>query len=132
SGTQHQPVVARLIGNDYVIAWADQSAGNSNIHARVYGLNSAHPEMVINIETAGDQTTPDVTVLTDGRFVISWLNGDKVKARIYDARTSAINVTGTLGNDKYVGTGFAGDILFGDTGDDILAGGGGGDTIDGG
>jgi Ca2+-binding RTX toxin-like protein len=86
----------------------------------------------------------DLTVLTDGRVVVSWdeqFGADRnVRAEIIDPRDHAVTLVGTDADDWYYGTGFNDvlnglkgvDRLFGGAGTDILDGGEGSDILDGG
>ncbi|MFD0462977.1 hypothetical protein ACFQY9_15145 [Microvirga aerilata] len=149
AGMQQQPVVAALQEGRFVVAWADISAGHWDIRARVFNANgTAAPdgsEFVVNTGVAagvaGDQVEPAITVLADGRFLVSWSDasdGFSVKGNIFSYRTQAVTVNGTEGKDIYAGSGVGGDKLMGHGGDDVLFDGaegdegGAGDTFDGG
>jgi hypothetical protein len=90
--------------------------------------------------TAGNQFDPSVSALADGRFVLGWTDasasagdtsGLAVRGQVFDLRTAAATIDGTVGNDQYIGSDF-GDTLNGLDGDDLLRGAGGNDTLDGG
>nr|WP_281409329.1 calcium-binding protein [Microvirga terricola] len=74
--------------------------------------------------------------MADGRLAVTWYDPAAVygliSTTIVDARIAPVTVTGTGVNDVYIGTEYAGDRLLGMGGNDILTGGLGGDTIDGG
>lgn len=90
----------------------------------------------------------DLSVLADGRIVVSWderldsitENDRNVRAAIIDPRDHAVTLPGSDANDWHYGTGFddvlnglkGADRLFGAAGKDILNGGEGTDILDGG
>ncbi|MBD2548141.1 hypothetical protein H6G65_00775 [Microcystis elabens FACHB-917] len=87
-----------------------------------------------------------VTPLVDGRFVVGWLEANRlvdsinqeeeqrhwqIRGQILDGRSTPIQLEGTPGNDDYIGTPFA-DRILGSGGNDTLRGGAGNDTLIGG
>ncbi len=87
-----------------------------------------------------------VTPLVDGRFVVGWLEANRlydsinqeeeqrhwqIRGQILDGRSTPIQLEGTPGNDDYIGTPF-GDRIFASEGKDTLSGGAGNDTLSGG
>ena len=87
-----------------------------------------------------------LTVLADGRLVLSWDDelitgaGQVIHAQIFDPRIGAVTLAGTSQDDHYIGSAFndtlngaaGSDKLEGAAGDDVLNGGAGRDTLDGG
>ena len=82
---------------------------------------------------AGNQFDPALTALADGRFVLGFTDqsggsqsggddasGLALRGQIFDLRTAGVTVTGTAGNDHYIGSDF----------NDVLDGLGGVDTAD--
>lgn len=88
------PQVAALTGGGFVVAWQDSSDGNgSGIRAAVFNNNaqnlngSLQSSFLVNASSIGSQTTPDVTALADGGFVIVW--DDSASATIRGQRFDA-------------------------------------------
>jgi Ca2+-binding RTX toxin-like protein len=95
-------------------------------------------ELVVNTSSSYP-TNATITALADGRFVVAWtdysasgddISGSAIRARIFDPRTSAIDLVGSLENDDFVGT-LYNDTISGFIGNDTLRGGGGSDRISG-
>lgn len=144
AGNQYEPRVAALADGRFVVAWSDesQSGGDTSsaaIRAQVFNADgtASGGELLVNATTRNRQYAPAITVLADGRFVVAWTDdsnalgdtlGAAVGARIFDPRTSAIDLVGSLENDNFVGTQFN-DTITGFYGVDILYGGGGSDRL---
>ncbi len=174
TSTSSQVDLTALADGRFVIAWTDtrQSGGDTSgdaVLAQVFNADGskAGGEFLVNTTTTRDQLQPTITALADGRFVIAWSDESEnvdytsetdVRARIFDPRTSAVDLIGSLDDDDLVGTifndtiaGFFGndrlrggagsdrlfgedgiDSLYGEAGNDILDGGAGNDILDGG
>ena len=103
------------------------------IRAQVFnsgGTKSSAEFLVDTIDSP--RFDPTVTALADGRFALAWSDGSAtlgdtsglgIHGQIFDARTAAVHIKGTAGDDDYVGTGFD-DTMRGADGDDRLDGGG--------
>lgn len=95
------PVIAALEGGGFVVSWTDQSGVNgdqdgSAIKAQVFtnaGVKVGR-ELQVNVVTEGEQTSPYVSALRTGGFVISWTDGSQpvtpemdldLKWRVYTA-----------------------------------------------
>jgi Ca2+-binding RTX toxin-like protein len=140
-GIQSESSVAALADGRFVVSWTD-IANNVDIKAQVFNADGTKSgeEFVVNSTTISQQSGSSITVLEDGRFVISWddfseLTGDKssggILAQIFDPRIAAVDLAGTALDDDFVGTRF-GDSLGGDAGNDRIDGGRGNDSIVGG
>ena len=144
--SQFNVKVAALADGRFVAVWADGSltggdADGTAIKAQVFNANGSlwGHEFLVNTVTAGFQIEPDVAVLADGRFVVSWSSNDGVvdtssygiEGQILDARTHGIDLAGTTLSDNYIGSRFR-DTLEGNNGADGLSGGKGRDRIIGG
>ncbi|NIX76035.1 calcium-binding protein [Microvirga terricola] len=114
---------------------------NGDIYLKVVdGNGNATEKLLLNSHAATDkmsqQYTPQISEMADGRLAVTWYDPAAVygliSTTIVDARIAPVTVTGTGVNDVYIGTEYAGDRLLGMGGNDILTGGLGGDTIDGG
>ena len=136
---QEDPTITALKGGGFVVAWEDWQ--NSDIRAQVFDGNGSKSgtEFVVP-GVAGSGHNPVLSVLADGRFVAAWegwisTGGNDgvsgVLAQVFDPRAAAVDLSGTSGDDQYVGSAFN-DTLSGGTGNDILYGSGGSDSLDGG
>ncbi len=78
AGTQDAPAVAALGNNGYIIAWEGNEAGDYDIYTQRYdGNNQAiGAQLVVNTTAVGDQLSPDITVLTGGDYLVTWLSDD--------------------------------------------------------
>ena len=160
AGDQTMPGVTALADGRFVVTWKDTSglggdASGSSIKARVFdgAGGAAGAEILVNEETAGDQSFAAITALANGGFVISWqdasgmgddTSGTAIKASLFDASGTALApatlhegtavrdmLAGTAGRDVMLGLGGR-DRLAGLDGDDRLAGGAGNDRLIGG
>jgi hypothetical protein len=154
SNAWFDPVITSL-GDDgrFVIAWMDSidSLGDTDgtgIAAQAFDAsgNKIGPEFLVNTETLDGQHAPEITALSDDRFVVTWgsFAGGKteVKAQIFQlSEGGAPDVyTGTAGADSFAAStgtdwqidGLAGnDVLAGNAGDDLITGGAGRDVLTG-
>ncbi|MFN0194180.1 MAG: beta strand repeat-containing protein [Aestuariivirga sp.] len=148
SNDQRDAQVAALDNGQFVVVWTDKSTtgGDMSFDAvRMQVFNSAGgkvgAEFLVNsTATTFEQRNPAVTVLLDGRFVVTWEDNSQsgadalsfaIRSRIYDARIAGIDIDGTSGSDNYQGSSFA-DTIEGLAGNDLIKGGGGIDIILGG
>ncbi len=99
AGVQDQVVVAALAGGGFVVCWRDASSfsadtSSSAIRAQMFNAAGARVggELLVNTTTAGFETTPSVTALSGGGFVILWQDiapfasqdDDTVRAQIFN------------------------------------------------
>jgi len=148
AGNKSSPDVTALLDGGFLVTWTTDATSVANggdssgtaVKARAFSATGAatSDEALVNSVTTGNQRHATAATLADGRVVVSWTDesnalntGFEDRAQILDPRTKGVDVTGTAGVDKYVGSAFA-DILRGLAGNDQLRGGGGGDTLDGG
>ncbi len=98
---QGSPAVSGLPGGGFVISWQDFSgtlgdSSYSSIKAQRFDASGAKigSEFRVNTETLSSQYMPNITTLSNGNFVVSWLDYSKtlgdtsspsVKAQIFDA-----------------------------------------------
>ena len=167
AGSQYQSssTITSLADGSFVVAWTDEQSFNSDVRAQVFNANGGKvgSELLVNIPPINQliyQTGPKITALADGRFLIAWSDSSffpsaedgrntGIRARIFDPRTSAVDLVGTLDDDDLIGTifndslsGFFGndmlrgaaghDRIFGEDDNDILIGDAGNDLLDGG
>ncbi|MEH6631034.1 MAG: type I secretion C-terminal target domain-containing protein [Halopseudomonas aestusnigri] len=75
-GSQSLPTVIGLATGGWIITWTDQGSGSSaeDVYARVYTA-AGEPqgqEFLVNSETDNVQSSPAVTSLADGGWVVTW------------------------------------------------------------
>ena len=136
--TLGSPAVKALPGGGFVFAFVHDHAGGKDVYAGISQTNSwgqLNATTVGYDYTIGDQASPEITILNDGRYVVSWLNTvngvTETRAEIFDPRTAAVNWTGSAFHEQYQGTIYD-DTLAGGGGDDLIVGDGGTDTLNGG
>lgn len=105
--------VAALAGGGFVATWVS-SANGKDVLARIYDANGVAQTaaFAVNATTAGAQTEPAVTTLSDGTFVISWTDasgtlGDSAGTSIHLRRYTAAGTP--LGDEIRVNTDVIGD-----------------------
>jgi Ca2+-binding RTX toxin-like protein len=140
---QLEQAVAALPDGGFVVSWSDTSDHFiSDVRAQVFTATGAKAgsEFVAHAVRADYQSHPALTVLPDGRFVITFedtskqfgdLSESAIVAQIFDPRTGAVGLTGGALDDQFFGTSFD-DALVGGAGNDWLIGGAGNDTLSGG
>jgi Ca2+-binding RTX toxin-like protein len=88
---QFAPTVATLADGRVVVAWADDSAGTTDIRAQAFNPDGtpSGAELLLNATTAGSQARPAITTLADGRYVVAWEDtsggSSEIRARIFAA-----------------------------------------------
>lgn len=101
-GTQTFPAICTLAGGGFVIAWEDQGASSGDLSGRAVKAQMydeagrrVGPEFLVNSLVTGDQGVPVICALSDGGFVIAWVDhsgaggdssGSSIKAQIFDAQ----------------------------------------------
>ncbi len=161
ASNQDDPSITGLPGGGFVVTWFDLSgtlgdASGTSIKAQIFDAAGARvgAEILVNSQTANYQTSPTITGLSGGGFVVTWRDesgtlgdssGSSIKAQIFgfgpdetDTLTSIENLIGSNFNDSLTGDaganrldgGLGDDFLIGGLGDDQLIGGGGIDTVD--
>jgi Ca2+-binding RTX toxin-like protein len=96
---QTSPTVTALTGGGFVVAWTsnNQDGSGTGIYAQRYAANGTvqSSEFRVNTYTDNDQTTPVVTPLPDGGFVVAWRSlgqdgsGNGIYAQRYAADATA-------------------------------------------
>jgi Ca2+-binding RTX toxin-like protein len=152
-GVPWETKVTSLADGGFLIAWSAPSGAlgdgaGTGITAQIFDSAGTKigSEMLVNSETAGDQSSPAITGLADGGFMVSWTtaettqdgSGTAIKARRFLAPGESIigtelgeTLTGSARGDSLTGAGGA-DVLLGAGGDDRLYGGDGDDDLRGG
>ena len=86
---QLAPQITALSNGGFVVTWTDQSfgvggaTGDSNqfaVKAQVFAANGTRvgSEFLVNTATASDQDSSQITVLSNGGFVVTWEDGSTV------------------------------------------------------
>jgi Ca2+-binding RTX toxin-like protein len=142
--------IVALPTGGFVVVWEDESgiggdSSGSSIKLQAFDGSGGKigGETLVNTTVNSYQDDPSVSVLSDGRVVVSWIDrssgSDQVRVQIVDPRDGIVN--GTLNADTLYGhdavgddiSGFDGaDTIFGLAGNDTIWGGNGIDTINGG
>lgn len=148
AGDQNRPDVVGLADGRFFVVWTDGSgtegAGSSGtaIRGQMFLANGTKDgaEILINMFTFGDQISPSVTQVIDGRLLVTWQTASGVldsaetgiSGQFLETRSSYVYwVDTSSGGTQYVGTQFN-DFLFGYQGQDSIWGGEGIDLILGG
>jgi hypothetical protein len=71
------PVAKVLPNGDVVLAWTATPAGGTNgseVYSTIVKFDGSErqPPFVLSADKAGDQLAPDIAVLSDGRYVVTW------------------------------------------------------------
>ena len=100
TGSQHFPAIATFSDGGYILVWRStgQDGGAGGIYGQRYDAGGASlgSEFLINQAVTPDQFDPDVAVLSDDSFVVTWTSFDQnpssheVYARHYDNGGAAL------------------------------------------
>ena len=115
---------AALRDGNIITIWLD----SGNVMGQLLNADGSKSGDVFTIHDLGLAIRATVSVLADGRFVVSWDNSSEVFAQIYDPRLAAIYLHGTAKNDSFVGSDFD-DTIWGSFGRDSISGGAGNDHL---
>jgi Ca2+-binding RTX toxin-like protein len=108
AGDQFDPAASGLPNGGFVVAWADTSANpnDEDVRACIYNANGSPvgPEFLVNTVTAGRQLDPAITVLTDGRFVITWTDasGSAGDTSIFGIHARLFSATGAPSGPEFL------------------------------
>jgi hypothetical protein len=86
--------IAGLANGGFAVTWSEQGSGTfGDIKSKIFNSAGAvvKAEFLVNTNTADFQYRPNVTALTDGSFVVSWIDdgwsdqgsGSKIKAKVF-------------------------------------------------
>jgi hypothetical protein len=119
TNTQNLPKVAALPNGQFVVTWQSNDQGGSDqdsyaVKARIFDADGdpAEDEFQVNEFETGFQGLPEIAVLDNGNFVITWESADgggddfssrSIKARIFDATGDAVTDEFIV-NDETLGT----------------------------
>jgi len=78
-GIQFLPSITALADGRFVVAWDDRSLSPDDpsgaaIRAQLFNADGSRSgaEFLVNTTTTNNQSTPSITALADGRFVVAW------------------------------------------------------------
>ena len=94
NGNETVPAVAAFdLAGNFIVVWQGVDPSGTGILAQLYNKNAAPigNEKIVNVETTGGQTVPNVKVLSTEDAIISWRgSGGNVWARKYDSEGVAL------------------------------------------
>ena len=106
---QAAQAITALSGDRFVVAWTDasQTGGDTSsyaVRAQVFngdGSRSA-TEFLVNTTTNGGQYSPSICELSDGRFIISWVDNSATGGGVDgNRRAQMFNNDGTLSGSEF-------------------------------
>ena len=111
-GPNSNPTVTALLDGGWVVTWADPDGDQQGIFQQRYDSNgdAVGSQTGVNTTTASFQSTPDVTALPDGGWVVVWHSGgnqDGDLSGVYMQRFDANGVA--VGTETLVNVTTAGD-----------------------
>jgi hypothetical protein len=109
--SQLEPAITGLADGRFVITWTDYSrTGGDTSDAAIKGQlfnadgGKAGGEFLVNTTTLNVQLDPSITVLSDGHFVVTWMDGSKTGGDTsgYALRGQVFNVDGSKFGDQFL------------------------------
>ena len=91
--TAELPVVAALSDGGYVVIWIGDDGFSDGIYAQRYDASGTAlgSETIVNTTKVNQQTFPAVAALSDGGYVVTWLqSGSEIRAQRYDEFGTAV------------------------------------------
>jgi Ca2+-binding RTX toxin-like protein len=136
---QSDPQAVALIDGGFAISYRSQSSTGSGIRIATFGSGGEFKgNFTVELpEGFSLERAPSISVLSDGRLVVTWVEQDVdagtygARSQIFDPRANAVNLSGSELGDQYFGTDLN-DYLSGNGGNDTLNGGDGDDVLIGG
>ena len=119
---QYGPSVTSLANGGFVVSWTSYFTGQSesssaNVSAQLFGADGTKVggTILVNTQLAGLQSSPSITSLSNGGFVVTWMDdsgtlgdssGNSVKTQVFGADGSKVGGeflinTATSGNQDY-------------------------------
>ncbi|RZI45788.1 hypothetical protein EDM53_04645, partial [Rickettsiales endosymbiont of Peranema trichophorum] len=102
AGNQDSPSITTLSNGHFIVVWHsnEQDGSGLGIYGQRYGADGSKlgGEFGINGYTAGNQTSPSITSLTNGKFVVVWYSdgqeggGPGVHCQVYDSDANKLGV----------------------------------------
>lgn len=122
ANAQTTPTITGLASGGFVVSWQDSSGtlgdnDGQSVKAQIFDAAGIRVggEFLVNSQTQGEQSSPTTTSLTNGGFLVSWMDrsgtlgdasGYSIKAQIFDAEGARI------GTEFLINTAIAGDQLY--------------------
>ncbi|NBB17509.1 hypothetical protein GVN21_19280, partial [Caulobacter sp. SLTY] len=102
TNSQYDPQVAAFADGSFVVVWtSDGNVNGDDIVARLFNADGTPraPEFVVNSYTGYFENRPDVTVLADGDFFVSWTQQDDSSWGVFGQRFGADGARLTLAGE---------------------------------
>ena len=102
TNSQYDPQVAAFADGSFVVVWtSDGNVNGDDIVARLFNADGTPrgPEFIVNSYTGYYENRPDVTVLADGDFFISWTQLDESGWGVFGQRFGGDGGRLTLGGE---------------------------------
>jgi len=109
SNVQTNPSIAALNDGGFLVTWesSHQDGSNYEIYGQRYSSSGVKigSEFQVNTNLSNSQTNPSITVLNDGRFVVTWQSNDQdssnygIFGQLYNANGKAVDLV-TLSNSS--------------------------------
>jgi Ca2+-binding RTX toxin-like protein len=121
ANAQNTPTVTALANGQFFITWSSSNGSDFDIRGALFNAdgtravaNGSTNDFLINTTTQYDQTTPVVTTLASGEFVVAWdsvdvpFNGTvddqhEIHGRVFAANGTPVSVNGSI-NDFVMNT----------------------------
>lgn len=119
--TGYKTDIVALRDGGYAVAY--KVGASADIWVRVFDA-AGNAGKALQLPTFGQQVTPSISEMSDGRLAVTWHNrsvgNSAIETAIVDARATAVTLTGTGGTDIYAPSRHAGDNFDGGLGFDTL------------
>jgi Ca2+-binding RTX toxin-like protein len=117
------PRVAATLDNRFMVVFGGGLGALGGVYGQMVTSSGALDGVATLISgTTNTSGEPEIECTADGRMLVTWQEAGDIYAAIYETRTAGLSLTGTTGNDNYVGTNSFSDTINGGDGDDTLSG----------
>jgi hypothetical protein len=109
-GYQSTPVIEAIANGGFIIAWGseNQDASDFGVFAKVFSNDGVADgdDIQINTTTYSEQSTPDISVLSDGNLIVTWQSNSHTSGGFdYDIFGQVIDLNGLkIGGEFQVNT----------------------------
>jgi hypothetical protein len=102
TGRQFHPAVAMHANGDFVVAWASDTSGRTQLFARRFAESGAPrgPQFRVNADVDGVDFYPSVAVLPSGGFVVAWEALEEIPLS-YDVFARRFDTSGAPIDDEF-------------------------------